>query len=83
MKDEAKTAAAIMYKHDIMLPPKHSSQWADFVRQVHRQPVSAALKALSHKSKRAGDPASRHIYDIHADIRCKRRELGCCLVARS
>ncbi len=38
VKDEAKTASAIMYKNDFPLPSKYSSQWADFVKQVGLQP---------------------------------------------
>ena len=34
VKDEAKTASAIMYKNDFALPSKYSSQWADFAKQV-------------------------------------------------
>lgn len=34
VKDEAKTAAAIMYKNDISLPARYSALWADFVKQV-------------------------------------------------
>lgn len=38
VKDEAKTAAAIMYKNDFLLPPQHSPQWADFVKQARSRP---------------------------------------------
>lgn len=34
VKDEAKTAAAIMHKNDFPLPAKYSARWADFVMQV-------------------------------------------------
>lgn len=40
VKDEAKTAAAIMYKNDIIMPSKYSSHWADFVKQVSSFPTN-------------------------------------------
>ena len=36
VKDEAKTASAIMYSNDFPLPSKYSAQWAAFVKQACR-----------------------------------------------
>ena len=51
VKDEAKTASAIMYKNDFPLPVKYSSQWADFVKQVMRRTCNLyASRELPHSS---------------------------------
>jgi len=47
VKDEAKTASAIMYKNDFPLPSKYSSQWADFVKQVPPPPLLPATATTS------------------------------------
>ena len=53
VKDEAKTAAAIMYKNDIVLPAKYSTLWADFVKQV------VAILSLRVLSRASSSPWKR------------------------
>lgn len=73
VKNESKTAAAIMYKNDFPLPAKYSQQWADFVVLVR----PTTLDQSANRGSCSGGDNWQEALNAQLLTKAGQRVLGC------